>query len=143
MNEDRILLVDDEEEFVLALSKRLTVRGLEVSAVGNGEDAVVEIQKHKFDAIVLDLAMPGIDGLETLRRIREIDNEVQIILLTGHGTIQAGIEAMRLGAMDFLEKPADFEDLLARIKEAIAKKLRLSQQHTEEQVSEILAKKGW
>ena len=140
---DRVLLVDDEEEFVIALSKRLRARQLEVSTAANGESALAAVRTHKYDAIVLDLAMPGIDGLQTLKRIRELDNEVQVILLTGHGTVQSGTEAMHLGAMDFLEKPADFEDLLARIRAAVAKKLRLVDQHTEEQVAAILRKKGW
>ena len=143
MSDDRVLLVDDEEEFVLALSKRLRARGLDVAIANNGQAAVTEVEAHKFDAIVLDLAMPGMDGIETLQKLRDLDPDAQVILLTGHGTIHSGIEAMRLGAMDFLEKPADFEELLGRIREAIAKKLRLEQKHTEEQVAEILRKKGW
>ena len=143
MSDDRVLLVDDEEEFVLALSKRLRARGLDVANAGNGQAAIEEVEAHKFDAIVLDLAMPGMDGIETLKKLRALDPDAQVILLTGHGTIHAGIEAMRLGAMDFLEKPADFDELLGRIREAIAKKLRLEEKHTEEQVAEILRKKGW
>jgi DNA-binding NtrC family response regulator len=143
MSDDRVLLVDDEEEFVLALSKRLRARGLHVASAGNGQAAIEEVEAHKFDAIVLDLAMPGMDGIETLKKLRALDPDAQVILLTGHGTIHSGIEAMRLGAMDFLEKPADFDELLGRIREAIAKKLRLEEKHTEEQVAEILRKKGW
>jgi DNA-binding NtrC family response regulator len=143
MSEDRVLLVDDEEEFVIALSKRLRARKLEVSTAADGEAALAAVRKNRYDAIILDLAMPGMNGLETLQRIREVDREVQVILLTGHGTVQTGTEAMRLGAMDFLEKPADFEDLLARIKEAVAKKLRVVDQHSEEQVAAILRSKGW
>jgi len=143
MTEDRVLLVDDEEEFVLALSKRLKARGLEVLTAESGEKAIEIVRNHRFDAIVLDLAMPGMDGIETLKRLLEIDRDAQVILLTGHGTVPAATEAMKLGAADFLEKPCDFQDLMDKLREAIRQRMKSIAKHSEEEIADILRKKGW
>lgn len=143
MTNERVLLVDDEEEFVETLAKRMKARGLVVDTAESGEVAIEKVQDGGFDVVVLDLAMPGIDGIETLRRVLEINHDLQVILLTGHGTVSKGVEAMRLGAADFLEKPADFKELLKKVREASEKKALLIQKRTEEHVAEILEKKGW
>ncbi len=143
MDKDRVLLVDDEEEFVRALAKRLGARGLNVEVSGDGESAVEKVKQRDFDVIVLDLAMPGIDGLETLKRLREVNPDLQIVLLTGHGSIKSGVEAMKEGAVDFLEKPAEFSELLAKIQEASAKRMLLVEKRREEQVKDILRDRGW
>ena len=110
----KVLLVDDEEEFVENLSQRLEIRGLKVTAATRGEDAVSLADNQSFDAIVLDLAMPGMGGLETLKKIREKHPDAEIIMLTGHGSVKSSVEAMKLGAEDFLEKPVDISDLLEK-----------------------------
>lgn len=143
MDKDRILLVDDEAEFVRALAKRLTARGLNVEISGDGESAVEKVKQSDFDVIVLDLAMPGIDGLETLKRLREVNPDLQVILLSGHGTIKSGVEAMKEGATDFLEKPAEFPELLAKIREASARRMVLVEKRREEQVADIMRERGW
>ncbi len=143
MPENHVLLVDDEEEFVQALAKRLRARGLDVETAADGAAALEKVQHSRYHAVVLDLAMPGMDGVETLRRIKELDPQAQVILLTGHGTVHAGVEAMKIGAMDFLEKPAEFSDLMDKIRVAIRKKLELTEQHSEDKVAEILRKHGW
>lgn len=143
MTGDRVLLVDDEEDFTEALAKRLEGRGLKVTTAESGAAALEKIRARDFDTVVLDLAMPGMDGIETLRRIKAEDPDVQVILLTGHGTVPSGVEAMKLGAIDFLQKPATFDELLEKIKEAGAKKALLVEKRTEEQVDEILRGKGW
>ncbi len=143
MEKDRVLLVDDEEEFVRALAKRLRTRGLNVDISGDGRSAVDKVKKNDFDVIVLDLAMPGMDGLETLKRLREVNPDLQIVLLTGHGSIKAGVEAMKEGAADFLEKPAEFSELLAKIKEASAKHMVLVEKRREDEVTDILRDRGW
>jgi DNA-binding NtrC family response regulator len=143
MDQDRVLLVDDEEEFVRALAKRLKVRGLNVEVSGDGESALEKVKQSDFDVIVLDLAMPGIDGLETLKRLREVNPDLQVILLTGHGTIKSGVEAMKEGATDFLEKPAEFPELLAKIREASARRMVLVEKRRQEQVADILRERGW
>lgn len=143
MSENHVLLVDDEEEFVQALAKRLRARGLNVETASDGSSALEKMRGSRFHAVVLDLAMPGMDGVETLRRIIELDAEAQVILLTGHGTVHAGVEAMKIGARDFLEKPAEFSDLMDKIREAIRTKLELTEQHSEDKVADILRKHGW
>lgn len=140
---DRVLLVDDEESFVDALGKRLNARGLRVETSNSGEDAIKKAEHHTFDVIVLDLAMPGMDGIETLKRLRENDRDLQIILLTGHGSIEKAVEATKLGAMEFLQKPASLSDLLDLIREAGARKAVLVEKRAAEQVADVISKKGW
>jgi len=121
MIEDRVLVVDDEEQFVVAFAKRLGARGFAVETAGSGEEALEAMRHRRFDAVVLDLAMPGMDGIATLRALQDINPDVQVVLLTGRGTVKKGVEAMKLGAMDFLEKPVDIEVLMDKIREAKAK----------------------
>jgi DNA-binding NtrC family response regulator len=139
----KVLLVDDEEEFCNMLSERLENRGLKVNAVLSGEDAVARVEDQNFDAIIVDLAMPGIDGLETLRRIKEKRPDLEILMLTGHGTIKSGIEAMKLGAEDFLEKPVDMKVLLEKISAAKHKRMLIMEKKTQEEVENIIRSKSW
>ncbi len=143
MRPDRVLLVDDEVAFLEVLSERLQARGLEVSAVATGEEAVRLAETRTFDAVVLDLAMPGMDGLETLRRLLAAQPHLQVMILTGQATLQAAVEATRLGAVDIFEKPADIETLLGRIRLARAKRLALEEKNTEEEIADILRTRGW
>jgi DNA-binding NtrC family response regulator len=130
----RVLLVDDEEKFLDVLSQRLGTRGIDAETSTSGEEALVKIKNKNFDAIVLDVMMPGIGGIETLKRIREENPEVQIIMLTGHGTTDKAVEAMKEGAIDFLEKPADINKLIDKIGEAKQKKILLVMKNIEERV---------
>jgi DNA-binding NtrC family response regulator len=143
MNETRVLLVDDEGEFVSALSERLEARGLEVDTAENGDVALAKAEKRKFDAILLDMSMPGMNGIETLKGLLAINPDLQVILLTGRATLEQGVDAMKLGALDLLEKPADIETLVAKIAKAAENRASLEGKHAEDQVSEILGKKGW
>jgi DNA-binding NtrC family response regulator len=143
MSDTTVLLVDDEEEFVSALGDRLEVRGLGVDTAENGQVALEKAGKRKFDAILLDMSMPGMDGIQTLKGLLGINPDLQIILLTGRATLAQAVDAMKLGALDFLEKPADIETLVVKIAEAAEKKATLEDKRTEDQVSEILRKKGW
>ncbi len=103
----RVLVVDDEVDFASALAVRLRRRGYDAEAVFSGTAAIEQARKTEYDAILLDLKMPGMDGLETIRQLRKIDPHAQVVVLTGHGTVAAGIEGMQIGAADFLQKPAD------------------------------------
>jgi len=105
----RVLVVDDEEEFALATAQRLRRRGFESHVAHSGEAAIEILSSASFDVVILDLRMPGMDGLETLRTLRRLDPDLQVVFLTGHGTVASGIEGMQLGAADFLQKPADFD----------------------------------
>ncbi|MBW1808493.1 MAG: response regulator [Deltaproteobacteria bacterium] len=143
MTTDKILLVDDEAEFVEALAKRMKARGMQVEVASDGQTALDIAGSTNFTAIVLDLKMPGMDGIETLKRLKQINPDLQIILLTGHGSIREGVDAIKLGAIDFLEKPADFHELMEKIEQAKAKKLLLVEKRTEEKLADILSKKAW
>jgi DNA-binding NtrC family response regulator len=139
----RVLLVDDETEFTDTLSQRLTHRGLQVDTAANGREALEKIKHARYDAIILDLRMPEMDGIETLKRLQTEDPDVQILLLTGHATVQAGIEAVREGAMEVLEKPADIQKLMLLIEEASNRKMMLFEKRREDEISDILKSKGW
>jgi DNA-binding NtrC family response regulator len=130
----KVLLVDDEEKFLDVLSQRLGTRGVAADTATSGEDALVKIKNKQFDAIVLDVMMPGIGGIETLKRIRKQYPELQIIMLTGQGTIDKAVEAMKEGAIEFLEKPADIDKLMDKIGEAKKKKFLLVMKNIEERV---------
>ena len=114
-----VLLVDDEEEFVSALSERLMLRGIEVEIALDGREALARFAEKPADVIILDVMMPGLGGLEILKRIKKSSPHIQVILLTGHGATKEGIEGMRLGAFDYLIKPVDIEEMLERMKEAV------------------------
>ncbi len=114
----RLLLVDDEERFRTTLSKRLAEKGLAAETAGSGIDALKIVKDRPVDVIVLDIRMPEMDGIETLRQVKKINSEVAVILLTGHANIESAVEGMRLGAYDYLMKPCDLEQLLAKITEA-------------------------
>lgn len=141
--EAKVLLVDDEQDFLETLSNRLEMRGLKVSAVTSGEQAISEAKQQDYDAIVVDLAMPGIDGLETLKRIKADNPNAEIIMLTGHGSIQSGVEAMKLGAGDFLQKPVELSELMDKIGEAKSKKMLVLQQQSQEELRKIIKSKSW
>ncbi len=143
MKEEKVLLVDDEVDFTEALSERMEARGIKVDTASSGEEAIEKAGEQNFDAVVVDLLMPGMDGIETLDRLLKEKPDLQIILLTGHATVEKGVEAVKMGAMDFLEKPADIKQLMEKIKEAKAKKMILMEKKMEEKMDEILKKKGW
>ncbi len=139
----RVLLVDDEVEYLNTLTTRLEARGMTVSTASSGEKAIAMVDNEIFDLIILDLAMPGMDGLETLKQIKTRQPEVEIIMLSGQGSIKTSIEAMRLGACDFLEKPADIKELMEKISEAREKRLLLLQSKSIQEIEQILKKRGW
>ena len=141
--EAKVLLVDDEEEFIKTLSQRLEMRGLKVTGATRGEEAVNLVDKQNYDAIVIDLAMPGMDGLETLKRIKQNHPDAEIIMLSGQGTVKSGIEAMKLGAEDFLEKPVDMKELLEKIGEMKTKRILVLEKRSMEEIDNILKTKSW
>ncbi|NTV14671.1 MAG: response regulator [Desulfobulbaceae bacterium] len=122
MNDIKILLVDDEEDFVNTLSERLSMRDLQSQAVFSGEEAMRCVGDSIPDIIVLDLKMPGINGMEVLRRVKQHFPEIQVIILTGHGNDLDETEARQLGAFDYLRKPVDIELLVERIRAACLEK---------------------
>jgi DNA-binding NtrC family response regulator len=141
MTKERVLIVDDEQDYSKLLSERMQHRGLMVSTACNGQEALEKIRAEGFDAIILDMKMPAMDGVETLKRIKEVNVDLQVIFLTGYATVEKGVEAMKLGAMDFLQKPAELTELMERIEAAGTNMKLLREKKSEEQIMEILARK--
>jgi DNA-binding NtrC family response regulator len=127
MKEFNVLVVDDEDEFRDVITKSLEKRGLRVEGAENGLKALEILEKSRTDVVLLDIKMPGIDGIETLRRIRSMEPLVEVILLTGHASVNSGIEGMKLGAFDYLMKPIELDPLLEKLSDAYEKK-RLQQE---------------
>lgn len=123
MDQIKILLVDDEAEFINTLSERIKMRNIETDVALDGENALRIVEDEVPDVMVLDLKMPGIDGMEVLRRIRKSYPEVQVIMLTGHGSNKDEEAARNLGAYEYLSKPVGLEDLIGHIKKAYAQKI--------------------
>ncbi len=119
MSRLKVLLVDDEEEFVTTLSERMALKGVEPETAFSGDDALARVAERPPDIVVLDVVMPGLNGFDVLREIKRILPHIPVILLTGRGSTRDGIEGMRQGAFDYLMKPVDIEDLLAKINEAV------------------------
>ncbi|MDP4858334.1 MAG: response regulator [Desulfobacterales bacterium] len=118
-----VLLVDDEAPFVETMTKRLTKRQLEVKTAFNGPEALKTLDKNpNVEVVILDVKMPGMDGVETLKEIKKRHPLVEVIMLTGHATVETAIEGMKLGALDYLMKPCEMELLMAKVEEAAAKK---------------------
>jgi DNA-binding NtrC family response regulator len=117
-----VLLVDDEEEFLETLVKRLAKRKLMVTGVTNAQDAIRILNEKPIDVVVLDVKMPGMDGLEALREIKNTSPQVEVIMLTGHANMEAAIQGMELGAFDYLMKPMDIDELLYKLQDAYKKK---------------------
>ncbi len=123
MKDFRVLLVDDETEFVQAMAERLKMRDLDADTVYDGEQALSFVEGQEPDVMVLDLKMPGIDGMEVLRQVKKSYPKIQVIILTGHGTEKDEEEARRLGAFDYLEKPVPLDVLIKKMKQAVKQKM--------------------
>ena len=111
----RVLLVDDEKDFVGMLSLRLKEVGEKVTPAYSGQECLQTLGKTDIDVVILDIKMPGMDGIETLREIKKRFPLVEVVMLTGHGTTETAVEGMKLGAFDYLMKPADFDDLTTKL----------------------------
>ena len=138
-----ILIVDDEADFSEVVAERLRGRGFDVDTAESGPEALEKAKGRTYDAIVLDLAMPDMDGIETLTRLLEIDKNLQVIMLTGRATVQKGVEAIKLGAVDFLEKPADITALVGKVTAAQQKRMAMFESDLEKKMSNLMKKKGW
>ncbi len=122
LEEVRVLLVDDEVEFVDTLAKRMKKRKLKASSVNSGEEALEFLGQHPTDVVILDVKMPGIDGIQTLREIKQQYPLVEVIMLTGHANVEVAIQGMEIGAFDYLMKPMAIDDLVYKIQDAYKKK---------------------
>jgi DNA-binding NtrC family response regulator len=138
MKKIKLLLVDDEKAFLETITKRLEKRDLDVSTVFSGKEALAEIEKNKtLEVVVLDVKMPEMDGIQTLVELKRKAPLVEVIMLTGHATVETAIDGMKLGAFDYLMKPCDIEILIGKVKSAAAKKREHEEKITEARIKEI------
>ncbi len=123
MKEPLVMLVDDEKQFIDTMTKRLNKRNIKVLSCLSGEEALQELDKHRnVDVVILDVKMPGMDGIETLQEIKKKYPLIEVVMLTGHATVESAVEGMKLGAFDYLMKPCEIEELLEKVKQAAEKK---------------------
>ena len=122
MNPLTVLFVDDEQEFLATMIKRMKKREINAFSAASGEEALAALQKQPFDVVVLDVKMPRMDGIETLRKIKKRYPLIEVIMLTGHANIEVAITGMELGAFDYLMKPMDIDELLYKLQDAHKKK---------------------
>lgn len=115
----RVLIVDDETEFLSLIQKRLSRRNMEVMTADNGTTALELVQAHSFEAVVMDVRMPGMDGLETLRRMKTLVPNLPVILLTGHASLGVAVTGMELGAFDYMLKPVAITELIIKLEDAV------------------------
>jgi len=118
-----MLLVDDEDDFRTTLANRLKLRKIDITDVASGSEAIELVRQKSFDVAIIDVKMPGIDGIETLKQIKQLQPDIEIVMLTGHASIESGMEAMKLGAYDYVMKPCDIDELLIKTGEAYQNKL--------------------
>ncbi len=138
-----VMLVDDEVPFVETMTKRLSKRNLKVVEAFSGPEALQRLSSEKnVDVVILDVKMPGMDGIETLREIKRRHPLVEVIMLTGHATIETAIEGMKLGAFDYLMKPCDIDQLLDKVNEATARKRKHEEKIMEARLKEIALRRG-
>ncbi len=119
----KILLVDDEEIMLKYLSRFLIKRGFDISTATNGKEALEKINNHDYITVLLDVLMPGMDGIETLKEIKKIKPLTEVIMLTGHASVQVAIKGMKLGAFDYLMKPFDRDELIEKLRMACEKRI--------------------
>jgi DNA-binding NtrC family response regulator len=137
----KVLLVDDEKDFVEMLALRLKEVGEKVTPAYNSKECLEVLEKKDIDVILLDIKMPGMDGIETLREIKKKFPLVEVIMLTGHGTIETAVEGMKLGAFDYVLKPADFDDLIGKL-EAARKRKNQQEERIRKAKARFLLRKG-
>jgi len=136
-----ILIVDDEKNIRMTLSQSLESLETETDTAGNGEEALAKLKEKDFGLILLDIRMPGIDGMEVLRQVREIRPDIRIIMITAYGTIESAVEAIKLGAVDFLQKPFDPDEIRALVSKVMDRE-KLDEQKSADYSSHIeLAKR--
>ena len=133
----KLLIVDDEEDFLKSISERLGMRDFDVTTATEGKLAIKVAKKGKFDVAILDMKMPGMDGMELLQILKKKHKFLEVIILTGHGAIDSAVEATKLGAYSYLEKPYDFEKLLEVLKKAYEARLRKKFEHDKKRMEEL------
>jgi len=130
-------MVDDEVKFLESISKRLALKNFDVTTAATGQEAIESAEKGFFDVAVVDFQMPGMDGVQVLNALKKRHKYIEIIMLTGHATVDSAVEATKLGAFKYLEKPYAFEKLVEVIKEAYEARLKKKFEHNQKRMAEI------
>jgi DNA-binding NtrC family response regulator len=136
-NKIKLLLVDDEVDFLKAIAERLTLKDIDVIVASKGREAIETAETNLFDVAVVDFQMPGMDGTQVLKVLKERHKYLEIIMLTGHATIDSAVACTKLGAFKYLEKPYEFERLVEVIKEAYEARLKKKFEHNKEHMEKI------
>ncbi|MBI5248161.1 MAG: response regulator [Desulfomonile tiedjei] len=139
----KVLLVDDEQDFVESLGDRLESRGFKVSKCLSGDAGLARLREGPVDVVILDVLMPGKDGIQTLREIKQMNPLIEVIMLSGHSTIETAIEGLKLGAFDYLLKPSETTDLIGKILRAYARKSEQEERIRRAEIDKIIAARGW
>ena len=139
----KVLLVDDEEQFVDVLAQRLEGRGFQVNTAFNGDDALAFVEEHDVDVVILDVLMPGRNGVDTLQEIKRVRPITEVIMLTGHATVETAIQGMKLGAYDYLMKPTDTAELVDKITKAQQRKKDQEDRIRQAEVERLIKTRGW
>ena len=129
MDEMRIMLVDDEEGFLSTTKNVLERKGINVTTAMSGSEALEKLTQEKIDVVILDVKMPGMDGVSALKAIKSRYSSVEVIMLTGHGTVESALDGLRSGASDYLTKPIDIDELVAKAEEAFARRKYLEERN--------------
>ena len=119
----QVMLVDDEVEFLETLIKRMKKRNVDITGVKSGEEALMALDQNQVDVVILDVRMPGMDGIETLKEIKKRYPLIEVIMLTGHASVEVAVQGMELGAFDYLMKPMNIDELLYKVEDAHKNKL--------------------
>jgi DNA-binding response OmpR family regulator len=138
-----VLLVDDEKDFVDVLAERLESRDFAVTTAYDGDEAVAMIQEKEIDVVVLDVLMPGKDGVATLRELKQLKPIVEVIMLTGHATVESAVEGLKIGAYDYLMKPTETKDLVEKIVKAYKRKADQEARIQQAEIERIMLRRGW
>jgi len=136
-NKIKLLMVDDEIKFLESISKRLVLKNFDVTTASNGKEAIASAEKDLFDVAVVDFQMPGMDGAQVLKALKDKHKYLEIIMLTGHATVDSAVECTKLGAFKYLEKPYAFEKLVDSITEAYEARLKKKFEHNQKRIEEI------
>jgi len=136
-NKIKLLMVDDEVKFLESIFKRLVLKNFDVTTASNGKEAIASAEKGLFDVAVVDFQMPGMDGTQVLKALKDKHKYLEIIMLTGHATVDSAVECTKLGAFKYLEKPYAFEKLVETVTEAYEARLKKKFEHNQKRIEEI------
>ncbi len=134
----RLLIIDDETSFLNAIAQRLQMRGFDVTTASNGTTAIEIARKHKFDLALLDLKMPGMSGKQVLEVLKQEHKFIEVVILTGHGSLDSAVECTKLGAFGYLPKPYELDSLLDTLKDAFTARMRKKFESDQDRMDEIV-----